>query len=440
MDIPNFKDIIQKLSVLRSHSSLLAPIVIGVIAIVLFIPNHLLSSKLKRQIESESVAKGGEIKSIEVIPREQLEQKAKHHSDYANDANQIALLAEQTTKRALLSYEIFPAPNDVSGLIFQRFGQAFRGDIEQMLAQAGAGDRPTDTEIDKALQRSTTTLRPGTTRRRPETAFRTSRMRSPYAGYGYGYGFGKAAQISRTIVDQICIENARSASVYALPTDISGYEFWANFQYAGKDEAVRDCWYWQVGYWIIEDVFNAIEAMNAGSESVFTSPVKRLMRVSFSTGERRRGVYTGFRKRIKKETEDKPGYVTSREDAYIIPCTGRFSDDDGDVVHFRVTVVVSADAVLPFMKELCSAKEHTFRGYFGDEPEQTFKHNQITVLESTAAAVDRDHPDHEFHRYGEDATVELDLICEYIFKKTGYDAIMPQIVKDVIKAARDANK
>ncbi len=440
MDIPNVKDIIQKLNVLRSHSSLLAPIVIGVIAIVLFIPNHLLSSRLRRQIESESVAQGKSVKRIEVIPREQLERKAKHHNDYANDANQIALLAEQTSERALLSYEIFPAPNDVSALIFGRFGQAFRGDVERMLEQTGAGDRPTDTEIDKALQRSTDTSRPGTTRRGPQLSFRSSRARSPYGGYGYGYGFGKTAQISRTIVDQICIENARSASVYALPTDISGYEFWANFQYAGKDEAVRDCWYWQVGYWIIEDVFDTIEAMNSGSKSVFTSPVKRLIRVSFSTGDRRRGAYTGFRKRVKKETEDKPSYVTSRQDAYIIPCTGRFSDDDSDVVHFRVTVVISADAVLPFMQELCSAKEHTFRGYFGDEPEQTFKHNQITILESTAAAVDRDHPDHEFHRYGEDATVELDLICEYIFKKTGYDVIMPEVVKGIIKAARDANK
>jgi len=36
---------------------------------------------------------------------------------------------------------------------------------------------------------------------------------------------------------------------------------------------------------------------------------------------------------------------------------------------------------------------------------------------------------HDLYRYGEDAVVELELVCEYIFNKKGYDEIKPELVK-----------
>jgi hypothetical protein len=77
-----------------------------------------------------------------------------------------------------------------------------------------------------------------------------------------------------------------------------------------------------------------------------------------------------------------PSYVTSAKDAMTNPCTGRFCSEELDVVHFNVVVVVGADDVMPFMQELCRARTHKFRGFYGDLPEQTYKHNQITILES----------------------------------------------------------
>jgi len=435
MNIPSFKDLIKKLSVIRTNSSLLLPIGIGLVAIVLFIPNQLLSGRLKQQIESDSVSKGKSVQSIEVVPREQLDQKEKYHERYAQDANQIALLAQRTTQRELLSYQIFLDPNarSTSALIFDRFGQRFRESVDQLLTEAKAGTCPIDAELDRSLQQSPTGSRTGVGAARPSLYSRSSRT-MPYYG---GYGFGKAAEINRTIIEEICRERAKSASVYALATGLSGYEFWGTYKYSGVSEAVKDCWYWQLGYWVIEDVADTVKSMNSGSKSVFTSPVKRLMNVSFSMGDgRRRGFYTGFSRRGPRQTDtgEKPRYVRSVEDAFIVPCTQRYCDDFIDVTHFRVRVVVSANAVLPFMKELCSAKQHKFNGYFGDGPEQTFKHNQITILESSTKAVEPESQDHYYYRYGDDAAVELDLICEYVFNKAGYEPIKPQAIKDELKA------
>jgi hypothetical protein len=441
MNIPSFKDLIKKLSVIRTNSSLLLPIGIALVAIVLFIPNQLLSGRLRQQIESDSVGKGRRVRSIEVVAREQLDQKEKHYERYAQDANQVALLAQQTTQRELLSYQIFLDPNarSSSTLIFDKYGQRFRELVDRLLAEAKSGGPPNEAELDRALQQSPTGVRAGVGVTRPSLYSRSSRA-TPYYG---AYGFGKAAEINRTIIEEICRERAKSASVYALATGLSGYEFWGTYKYSGAGEAVKDCWFWQLGYWVIEDVIDTVKSMNSGSTSVFTSPVKRLMNVSFSMGDaRRRGPYVGFRRSSKQtDTAEKPRYVRSVEDALIVPCTQRYCDDYVDVIHFRVRMVVSASAVLPFMKELCSAKQHKFTGYpMGDGPEQTFKHNQITILESSVKAVDPEGQDHYYYRYGDDAGVELDLICEYAFNKAGYEAIKPQAIKDELKAEIQTGK
>jgi len=248
----------------------------------------------------------------------------------------------------------------------------------------------------------------------------------------------RMTDIDATIVDEICREKATSASVYAHPADLSGYEFWREYRHPGRDEAVKDCWYWQLGYWVIEDVISTITAMNADSDSVLTSPVKRLIGVSFILKDRRYGRRTMRRSvrgiRTKRSLEDKPSYILAVEEGLTKACTTRFSNDEIDTVHFNVTVLVSADAVLPFMQKLCSAKEHKFRGWDGEiELPKTFKHNQITILESNIQPVDPESDEHFLYRYGEDALVELDLICEYIFNKVSYDEVKPQLIKDELQ-------
>jgi hypothetical protein len=405
MDISKFKDLIQRLSFLGNYSSLILPVIIILVAVLLFIPTQLMSSKLKKRVENESISIGKRVQSLSesTVSRNQWEVEQEYQQAYERDANQTALLAKQSSQRQLLSYKIFPKPKDTSTLIFKEFGQRFRGGIDKLIAQANALDCPTDAELQRGLQGSS--------------------LPSSRRGLDWSMEKGRSdlrlSEVDATITEVLCREKAQSALVYANPTDLSGYEFWEEYEYTGMDTAVEDCWYWQLAYWVIEDIIDTIDALNSGSNSVFTSPVKRLLDVSFAASDKGTGGKAAVR----------PSYVLSIEEVLTEPHTGRFCNDVIDVVQFNVVVVVSAKAVLPFMQQLCSAKQHKFRGFSGEEREQVFKHNQITVLESNIRSIDRQDAAHNLYRYGEDAVVELDLICEYIFDKNGYGEIKPESLK-----------
>ncbi len=409
MDISKFKDLIQRLSFLGNYSSLILPVIIILVAVLLFIPTQLMSSKLKKRVENESISIGKRVQSLSesTVSRNQWEVEQEYQQAYERDANQTALLAKQSSQRQLLSYKIFPNPKDTSTLIFKEFGQRFRGGIDKLIAQANALDCPTDAELQRGLQGSS--------------------LPSSRRGLDWSMEKGRLSEVDSTITEVLCREKAEHAFVYANPAELSGYEFWEEYEYTGMDTAVEDCWYWQLAYWIIEDIFDTIDALNSGSNSVFTSPVKRLLDVSFAASDKGTGGKAAVR----------PSYVLSIEGALTEPHTGRFCNDDIDVVHFNVVVVVSTKAVLPFMQQLCSAKQHKFRGFSGEEQEQVFKHNQITVLENNIKSIDREDTTHNLYRYGEDAVVELDLICEYIFNKNGYDEIKPESVKELLKKVKE---
>jgi len=108
-----------------------------------------------------------------------------------------------------------------------------------------------------------------------------------------------------------------------------------------------------------------------------------------------------------------------------------------DIVQFELVVLIDSRSVLPFMDELCSAKEHTFKGWSAEQPVQKFRHNQITVLEVNVNPVNLDtgggtfsSKGHQLYRYGDEAVVEMKLICEYIFERAGYDEVKPEFVKN----------
>lgn len=408
MDISKFKDLIQKLSFLGNYSSLVLPVIIILVGVLLFIPTLLMSNKLKKRIVDESISIGKRVQSLNesTVSNNQWKVEQEYQQAYERDANQTALLAKQSSQRELLSYKIFPNPKDTSTLIFKEFGQRFRHAVDELIARVNALDCPTDAELQRGSQGSSL----------------------PRSNWGLGRSMrrGRLSEVDATITDVLCREKAESAFVYTNPADLSGYEFWEGYEYTGMSVAVEDCWYWQLAYWMIEDVIDTIDALNSGSNSVFTSPVKRLLDVNFTASGG-----------AGKKTAARPSYVLTIEKGLTKPHTGRFCNDDIDVVHFNVVVIVSTKAVFPFMQQLCSAKQHKFRGFPGKEQEQVFKHNQITILESNIRSIDRKDTTHNFYRYGEDAVVELDLICEYIFYKNGYDEIKPESVKKLLKKVEE---
>ncbi|MCH8120474.1 MAG: hypothetical protein IIC00_12190 [Planctomycetes bacterium] len=455
MNLPNFKDILQKLSVFKNNLPLLLSVIIVLIGVLLLIPTQLMSSKLKAEIQTNSIAIGKKVQyeTETAVSREGWIQKEERQREHAKDANEIAVLAERSTQRELLSYDIFLDPNISSTLVFQEFGQRYREAIDDLLTRANAGGCPTEAEIERGLEESAvnSSLRRG----RSYRGMGSSGMPSvrppgmPLRGIPGSRGLPgrsrRLGELEGMIVDEICRERAKSISVYANPADLSGYDFWADYRLAVEpNEAIGDCWYFQLAYWVTADIFDTISAVNSEYDSVLTAPVKRLMLMSFNMGLRRPGAGRRFRGRgrgipqTNRDEVDKPTYVLSVDDGLTISCTGRVSNDANniDVIHFNIAVVINTKSVLPFMQQLCSAKKHKFKGFSGDELEQTFKHNQITVLETKFRSVE-DEP-YSLYDYGEDPVVELDLICEYIFNKKGYEEIKPETVKEaVLKAAAE---
>ena len=171
--------------------------------------------------------------------------------------------------------------------------------------------------------------------------------------------------------------------------------------------------------------------MNSGSGTVYTSPIKRLLSVNFISG----GVNTSSRQtsRTRQADDNRPSYVTTIEEGLTKPYTARVCNDDIDVVHFNLVVITDIKAVLSFMDELSSAKEHIIPK--SDKEQNTkSKHNQITILESKIDSIDRAVEEHNLYRYGkEPAVVKIELVCEYIFNKSGYDKIKPESVKESLK-------
>ena len=451
MNIPNFKDILQKLSVFRNNLSLLVPVIIVLVSVLLFIPTQLMSSKLKKEVEQESINKGGRrIASLEksAVSRQQYEMEAERQKAHSADANEISKLAIQSTQRELLSYDIFPAPdvNGFSGLIFQEFGQNYRSGIDKLILSVNGRECPTDAEIERGLENSSS---------RSRSRGREASMMSSPRGSGmslYGGSSMMFGNIQRMILDEMCKDRAKFISVYVNPADISDYEYWADYKYDVKQEdAIEDCWYHQLAYWIIEDIFQTIATMNSEYDNVLTAPAKRFMGITFTMGLKRprsgSGVFRGGRGRrtVKRTSEDadRPAYVRTGAPGLSESCTGRYCNDDKgiDVTHFNFSMIVGTKSVLPFMKELCSAKEHQFRGYSdGTEPPQKFKHNQITILESKMGSINPNDMTHRYYRYGDDSVVSLDLICEYVFDIEGYEKLIPQPVMDTLEGKDEENK
>ncbi len=446
IDLKDILPLLKKLNVLgflKNNLALLVPIIIVILAILLFVPTTLLSRSLRKTIETKSVKASQTIDTLirDVNQAAEAEALTPYIEAYAQDANAMDNLIKQTTLRELLSYKVFADPNQTSQLVFDPYRQGFVSGIEAMLLSLKAGGPPTDAEINAALETSSRSPygrggRPG--------AGRASTAGGGYGGMGGIPGmrrnFRMMTENDRRIVEEVTADKARSAKVYANPIDIGGYAYWSDWKFEKWDKAIKDAWYWQIAYWIIEDVTATIGQMNKDSGNVLQAPVKRVSSVQFTQSRTGRSML-GRGRRMSNIPKDKqtPTYATGLRNAMTgTPCTGRFCNDVHDIMQFEVRVIVKSADVMRFMQELCSAKTHKFRGWLGDQPEQTYKHNQISILESQIAPVDREDFDHSSFQYGDDEVVDVDLICEYALYKAAYASFIPKEVLDDIEASKTA--
>ena len=392
---------------IKKYSALLIPAAIAFGALLLFVPTILVGSSIEQDMQSR-LFQSGEVRSLvkKTPSGRQPEQEKVYIATYAADAMRFHQLAKQSTQRQLLAYGIFPKPQDQSPQLFDKFGEKIRTALRDLVKSMGALDAPTKAEIRKETGRTT-----------------SGRRRN------MSYGSGSKEDV---IVDAFCGKRAESVPVYANPNIFVWYDFWEDYKYDGFELAIEDCWYSQLAYWIYEDVVDTIRMLNAGSDCVYTSPVKRLIGISFSEPADYVKPKSGNYVSSVMDNGDRPQYIpdTSSRILGVKPWTLLIFGDYIDVIHFSVAVIVGSKMVMPFMKELCSEKEHTFRvGYAETGAEKTYKHNQITILQSEVEPIDLNDIVHKNYRYGNGAIVRLNFVCEYVFYRNGYDMIKPETIK-----------
>lgn len=394
---------------IKKYLALLIPAGIAVFASLLFVMVSMSVRSLAGDIDSGSVSKSRSIRQLlgDTPPRGQFEQMQAYQDKYAAEADAIDSLSRQSGRRDLISYKIFPWPQSTSQQIFYNFADRYVAAIEEIVRYTNGRDAPGDLDITKELGTS-------------ESVSVTGRT--------------IAASARDAMIDAICAKRAHEISVYANPGLFRWYSFWDNYKFSGTTEAVESCWYSQLACWVYRDVADTIVAMNKGSMSVFTSPVKRLVGIGFSPlASDAVGVSRGYSQQIYGG--DQPLYVSVGGEGIFgeYPWTGRMCDDDMDIVHFKFSVIVDSAAVMSFAKELCSSKEHSYRvGFSENGQQQAGRHNQITILESEIEPVGRRVDEHKNYRYGDGAIVKLSLLCEYIFDRAAYDPIKPGSVKTVL--------
>jgi len=413
LDMTQIKEALQKLSFLKSYSFLLLPVLIVIGAILVYIPTPIMNGRLQQKIQKESLAKGNSLARMgdEVVSKDQWIQEQKLSDAYLLDVEKASELALEAGQREQISYNIFPAPKDSSVTIFKQFGQTFQNKLESFVKSASGGDRPSDIEL----------------------------------GLSGGRGGSKSSvKISDKVRNALCLKRAQAISFYASVYDMMFYNYWSvndnnmgqgqgsYFEYTGVDSAVESCWYTQVGYWIIEDVIATIKAVNGSSSSVYSSAVKRLLDFNFGLGD---GSQSSSAKALPEYAISSDGtddYRRGSQDAGPVTLTGRSSNAEVDMVYFNMSLAIDSASMMEFMKELCSAKKHSFIGFDGQSAKHNYKHNQITILDADFEVINRDAAAHKYYRYGDAAVVELVLSCEYVFSKKGYFDIKPVTIKTLL--------
>jgi len=211
---------------------------------------------------------------------------------------------------------------------------------------------------------------------------------------------GQIAELASTLPKKLLEDVGKNSKVYIAPDTFESYPRIA--QAVGAPDPV-DIYFAQLGYWIQQDVVDAINDVNAPSKSIADSPVKFLMAIRmlppaggpmFVTAPdlQAGGDPDGT---LKKET--------------IVGPTGRVSNGLYDVFHFTVVAEVEASKVGDFLRAL--------------------GHNRfITPLWVDVKAVDNATALAQGHFYGEKPMVNVTAQCEVLYLRSWNTKFMPALV------------
>ena len=136
---------------IKKYMSLIIPTGIFIVSIVFIVLSLMTKKSLAENIEKTSISKSNAIKSlIRNAPTEKQHEQEKRYQDaYAKDAGSIVQLVKQSSLRDLISYNIFPEPQDTSRQLYLDFGNDYRKAIEDLVKSMKALDAPGEAAISK---------------------------------------------------------------------------------------------------------------------------------------------------------------------------------------------------------------------------------------------------------------------------------------------------
>ena len=164
---------------------------------------------------------------------------------------------------------------------------------------------------------------------------------------------------------------------------------------------VIDIWQAQLGYWIEQDVVNAIAESNKGAKSVEDAIVKRLIRTDIKkeymtkTGPLAIGMAVNA-SNIQAPQPGQDDAATGPQRFFGYTVTGRVCNPQYDVMHFTITVDADAQRFETFVNNLTHGKF-------------------ITVIRLNVRGVDRELLQQRGYFYGKSPVVRTEIKCEAIF-------------------------
>ena len=402
------------------------------------------------------------------------------------DAQAVEALARLTTMRPLIRDNIFPEPQgETSHSKFQKFADGYCDAIERLLHHETeglrAGDRPTVREESQVefdyRENAAASAAAGAGGSRAPIARRAAVPRRTAAR---GLGGGPQDAQLETLIEVFRQERAKSIAIYANTDSFFGYGYWKEVNIGNLDEVSRlkDSWFSQMGYWIESDVVEAVIEINGESKSVPTSPIKRLIEISFggdkvsapmsrtgsgNTFRRGQGAATAGKaatRRLSDSVDNLPGFVMKPkaiaataaaprtrpggagpaeevlEGEITSSFTKRVGDDMVDVVQFEVAVVMDTSRIAKFLNALQGEKQ-TLVTLDGAEAAAHHR-SQVTVLQIHEESVDSDAEGNAGYYYGAGSLATVRLICEYMFFRKGYSHLLPDPVKELLDPSAPA--
>ena len=119
---------------IKKNMAIIVPAGIAVVAIILFIPTSIIRGRIKDNMDN-SISQAKSIESMirSATSARQYEVVKSYQDKHQQDANEVAKLAMQTSQRELLSYKIFPEPNEISKQVFNEFRRNYARAFEDLI-------------------------------------------------------------------------------------------------------------------------------------------------------------------------------------------------------------------------------------------------------------------------------------------------------------------